>query len=156
MLAELLALFMSQTCVAEIDFQDTPRECVCMWAINDRTAHRVGRTWKEHTMRYNTYWRSAYAQARKPWILELNAEGGKPQNWPKRLHWPARREMFLRYVQAARRYLKGFRPGWTCGRARHYGSLADGAPCAKALEVYVDIKFEQMYWQTFPCRDNVR
>ena len=57
-----LVLLLAQTCVAEIDLQNDPRECVEMWAINEAHAERRNITLAEQTRQYNAFWRRAAAR----------------------------------------------------------------------------------------------
>ncbi|MDP6424607.1 MAG: hypothetical protein QGG14_07680 [Planctomycetota bacterium] len=158
-----LVLLLAMTCVAEIDLQGSPDECVIMWSINERSAERRGVSLERHTRQFNAYWRNARARRGRPWIEQLDATDRQPADWPSRRSWERERPKWHRYVEAAERFATEHFKGQqhtACARADDYGGdpddgkhADDAAPCAQARRVRGCVaEARQAYWDTRPCR----
>ncbi len=155
-----LILLLAQTCVAEIDLQDKPVECVVMWEINARNADRRGRTLAEQTRAFNAYWKNTHNGRR--WIAELDTAPEPPEHWPSRRNWERERPKWDQYLEAAERFvIERFKGTYTpvCRAANSYGGIPDDgkhaddpAPCARAERVSCLEGERQAYWNTKPCR----
>lgn len=117
-----LSLLLAQTCVAEIGFQKSPRECVLMWQTNQVQAAQRGRTLYLQARLYNNYWIGRHSRARRPWIRELTYSGQKPRQWPAGASWVKYRPRWLKYVSAADGFVKGRYKKRYCPAASHYGA----------------------------------
>ncbi len=152
-----LILLLAQTCVAEINFPSSTAECVAMWEINAREADRRNVDIVQHTHQFNTYWRSAKRQARKPWVVALAVDGSRPLHWPRRLSWAKRRGRWLRIVARATKFVAEYPEGRhraVCRGADDYGSATiDGAPCPESIRVDCVPGSLQAYWNNRTCRD---
>jgi len=106
---ERLARLLAQTCVAEISFQHSTRECKIMWKINAKNAVKKRRGQYLQTKLFNGHWgdnpESARLRAARPWIANLS-DGRRPRHWPRRLRWEAHRAIWLRYLEAAREHVR--------------------------------------------------
>jgi hypothetical protein len=161
-----LILLLAMTCVAEIDLQTSPDECVEMWSINAENADRKKMPLERHTLRFNAYWRNPRAQRARPWIPQLTVHADKPADWPKRRSWKRERERWIAYVEAAERFAVAHFKGETpigvaaAAGADDYGGIPDdgkhaddAAPCGLARRVRRTIPgARQAYWDTAPCR----
>lgn len=158
-----LVLLLAHTCVAEIDLQDTPAECVVMWEINERKAEQRGIELGRQVRAHGAYWRNPRARRARPWIPQLGAHGVKPADWPARRSWARELPKWHRYVDAAERFavehFKGTPRAPLCARADDYGGTPDdgvhaddAAPCAGAEPVVCMAGARQAYWNTGPCR----
>jgi hypothetical protein len=140
---EKLAVLLAATCVAEISFQHSTRECQIMWKVNTRNAIRKGRGLYRQTILFNSYWQSRTLQARRPWIAHLNS-GRRPHLWPRRWRWSAHKEIWLSYLKAAREHVRRPLSGVDhCPRAIDYGAPGEipGGPvvpidCGGTLQQY--------------------
>ncbi len=159
-----LVLLLAQTCVAEIDLQNDPRECVEMWAINEAHAERRNITLAEQTRQYNAFWRRPAARRGRPWIEQLTTQDRPPKDWPTRRSWKRESPLWFGYVVAAEKFaVEHFRgsprvSACVAAGADHYGGPVDGkhaddaAPCAFARAVQCVDGARQVYWNTGPCR----
>lgn len=153
---QALILLLAQTCVAEIDFQETADECVVMWQINARTAERRGVSLQFQTRRYNAYWRVPHTT--KAWVGRLKADGSQPEGWPADRSWLRAQPNWTRYLTKAERFLQGELAVVSCGADSYGGTPGDGlhaddaAPCAQALRVHCVAGERQAYWDTARCR----
>jgi len=146
-----LALLLAQTCVAEIGFRDTTDECKLMWQINYDNAGRHRRSVSQQTKLFNGYWgeslQSQRQRAARPWIAHLR-DDRQPRHWQRNLSWPAHRERWLRYLEAAKAFVGHG------GAARHPcpGAMDYGAPGEIPKGPLVRIEClggdtEQHYWR---------
>lgn len=153
-----LALFLAQTCVAEISLQPDPEECRQMWDINFRRAERRGETLEQHTRAFNAYWRNPAHRTKRPWIAKLG-QGEMPEGWPgEHASWATHRPRWLAYLQAAREWLLDPDKGERCPSAMNYGGIPgngkgadDPAPCVGATRV-MSCRGHQAYWNVSKCR----
>lgn len=157
-----LVLLLAMTCVAEIDLQDSPAECVAMWSVNERTARRRDISLAVQTRAYNAYWRNPRARAGRPWIAELDTSGNAPEHWPSKRSWKRSQPLWDAYVDAAEQFVAGAfagSSGLVCPAADHYGGIPgdglhadDAAPCAGARRVHCLPGERQAYWAVRGCR----
>ncbi len=147
-------LLLAQTCVAEIDLQDSPAECNAMWEINQLRARRRGVTLEQHTLDYNAYWKVPHTSRR--WIGELDFGDAPPEHWPRNRSWPKERPRWAMYLQEAELFvaLGDLRP-LVCPGAHNYGGIpddglhADDPPCPGAKRIYcrgLRQPTHQAYW----------
>ena len=159
-----LVLLLAHTCVAEIDLQDAPDECVVMWGIDERLAAQRGVELGQQVREHAAYWRNPRAQRARPWIPQLDVHArAAPADWPARRSWDREREKWIAYVEAAEQFatehVRGTPRAPVCARADDYGGTPDdgvhaddAAPCTRAQRVTCMAGERQAYWNTGPCR----
>ena len=140
------ALMWGHACVAEISLAyrlEVPKkkrlkqkleECRLMWHIQLDKAKAKGIAPTEQVTKYNTLFKRS--KSRRLYILQLNANGDRPADWPNTTVWENYRDTWLAIYEEAKKF--SVDPGkHPCPKAKEYGGRCDNnqhacdkpAPC---------------------------
>lgn len=123
---------LSQMCIGEAGWRGGETgECaaiihVMLWL----QGHRM-RGWRLQTVArvYSAVFKTRY----RPWIMGLNLSNTRPAYW-RSASWPLHRPLWESTVLSVRETLSGERIN-PCPRARDWGSVSDGSPSPRSVEV---------------------
>ena len=110
------ALVLAQMCAGEASPSQLGT-CTAMVGVIQRTASARGVSVATQARAYSAVFRSG----RRPWLLELNARGTRPEHWP-RASWSRYRPTWMALLAHVRGVLSG-EVAPVCEESRHFGSV---------------------------------
>lgn len=151
------SLLLAKSCVSEISFRKSPRECFLMWEINGRHAALRGRTIDSQARKYNSYWKIPKKRRKRNWIAGLDRSGDSPALWPLSYDWEKYKGAWMRTVAAADLFLEEWNDGTynhRCPQADDYGAPGmdiPKTPCSRPTKCYKG-RTLQRYWDSRGCK----
>jgi len=119
---ETTRILLGRSCVGEAGFHAI-NECIAIAWVYVKRARTIGWPLKKVIRRYSAAVKP-HSRHDRPWLFELNADGKRPESWPRHLSWPRHRAMWLDLLAEIDR--------WQAGEikdpvpdADHYGSKQD-------------------------------
>jgi hypothetical protein len=148
---QILILLLARTCIAEVGFHVSEKECVLMLQINESNAIRKHWTLKQQTLNYNQYWVTIAHQKARPWIRNLEGKN-EPLGWPRNLLWKRHVKKWLSIKEAARKFVYGLRysvdkHAKLCPAAIDYGATTDIPPPNRMRVRCLGEKTKQRYYK---------
>ena len=126
-------------CSGESGARDLPT-CTAQLGVIARTAAQRDLSMGAHARNYSSVFNGS-----RPWLLELNAEGTRPEHWP-RASWSRYRVEWLALLAHVRAELAADKAP-PCPTARHFGSVRlDGHRMRDFARVCEGIGDRQGFW----------
>lgn len=152
-----IILLLARMCVAEAGFTENLVECELMWHVMDNKPGEL----RTNIVSYNTWFKSAKAQAARPYIANLHDAGrwGRPVGLPSDWSWKHLGPKWVAILEAAEEFYLT-QPPHPCPAANHYGGRlngkhADDKPPHCWVRVWCGRPksfFEQAYWRSRSCK----